>query len=87
MFKVVCRHLTVIMFNESQVSHGLGEKAVKIICSVSGFLKVVMKNDCFRDIFRVEILVSVLWNKKPKVIEIAKQACDQICGVCDIWSI
>ena len=72
MFEIVSRHLAVIMFDDPQVLHGVGEKAVKIVCHISGFLEVVVKDDCFRDNFTIKSPVSVLWDEELKVLKVAK---------------
>ena len=46
-----------------------------------------MEDDCFRDSFGIESTVSMIGDKKPKVLKVAKQAGDRICGISDIWSI
>lgn len=75
------------MLHKAQVSHGVWEKAVEIICSASGFMKVVMENDRFGDFFGIESTVSMIGNKKLKVLKVAKQASDRICSISDIWPI
>ena len=77
----------MVMFGYSQVPHGLWKKAIKIIHDIHGFLEVVVKNDRLEDKFRTELVVSMLRNEELNVMKIAKQACYQICSICDIWLI
>lgn len=75
------------MFDNLRVLHGIGQKAIEVICCISSFLEVVVENNCLGDSFRIKSLVSMLRNKELKVAKVAKQACNWMCSVGDIWPI
>ena len=64
--------------------HGLREEAIKVVCSVSSFLHVIMEDNCLRDNFRIKGMISMLWNEKLKVSKVVKRSYDRLGGICDI---
>jgi hypothetical protein len=87
MLEILCRHLAVIMFGMSQVTHCLREKAVKIIGSICSLLEIVMKNNRLGDNFPIKYLVLMVWNKETKCLKAAQGTCDRKRCICYIWPV
>jgi hypothetical protein len=77
----------MIVLGNLLAPHGFRANAIQIFRGICSLMEVVMENDCFRDAFGIEWVVSMLWNQELKISKVVERAYYWMYRICDIWSI